>query len=403
MRPPSFSLKQTRRLALQSQGLLRTDSFGKGRPGTLQAIRQLGYVQIDTISVVQRAHLHILRSRVSNFQQEMLDELLSVDRSIFEYWSHAAAYLPMEDYRFSLPRKQEMQAHASSWYQRDVKVMARVLDRIRAEGPLQSKDFAPPPGHKSGPWWDWKPAKKALEMLFHEGKLMIATRKGFQKVYDLPERVLPSHISTTAPDTAAFARHLCERVVQAHGFATAAEIAYLRKGMRKPVEEALQQLTEEKVLVPVTIENNPGEVYYAFPETVTQPTPRLGKRRVWLLSPFDNSVIQRKRLTQLYDFDFQIECYVPAPKRQYGYYSLPILFGDQFVGRLDPKADRKTGTLFIRKLWLEPTFRDLDALLEPLVAALQELALAYDSQRIEIEWIDGGSWGEEVCSRVSGA
>jgi uncharacterized protein YcaQ len=399
----SISPRQARRIALQAQHLLRPDAFGKGKQAVLQTIQQLGYIQIDTISVVQRAHLHILRSRVSNFKQEMLDELQSEDRSIFEYWSHAAAYLPMEDYRYSLPRKEAMKSVKNQWFRRDPKVMDLVLRRIQAEGPLQSKDFATPPGLKAGPWWDWKPTKKALEILFQQGELMIATRKGFQKVYDLPERVLPPETDTSYPSESEMARHLILRTLKAHAFASSTEIVYLRKGLRKTVEKVLQQMHEAGEIVSVQIHKHNHGPYFAFSHTLEQADIRLGKRRVFLLSPFDNAVIQRKRLENLFAFQYQIECYVPAPKRQYGYYSLPILFGDQFVGRLDPKADRKSRKLLIRKLWLEPGFREKDALLRPLAKALHQLAEANACKEVGIEWCSDPAWGErlrrELCSK----
>ncbi|MEL6843350.1 MAG: crosslink repair DNA glycosylase YcaQ family protein, partial [Bacteroidota bacterium] len=239
-----LSQKHARRLALQAQGLLKPAPFGRGKAAVQRAIDQLSYVQIDTISVIERAHLHVLRSRVPNFKAEMLDSLVSQERTTFEYWSHAAAYLPMADYRYSLPRKKSLKDKETHWFKQESAVTDQVLRRIQAEGPLRSKDFAAPK-HKGGEWWDWKPAKKALEQLFHEGDLMIAERRGFQKVYDLPERVLPDWVDTSFPTESEMARHLIERSVQNRAFASLTEIGYLRKGYRSLIKAELAAMCEE--------------------------------------------------------------------------------------------------------------------------------------------------------------
>lgn len=384
MSTQQLSQKHARRLALQAQGLLKPAPFGRGKAAVQRAIDQLSYVQIDTISVIERAHLHVLRSRVPNFKPEMLDTLVSEDRTTFEYWSHAAAYLPMADYRYSLPRKKSLKDKETHWFKQESAVTDQVLRRIQAEGPLRSKDFAAPK-HKGGEWWDWKPAKKALEQLFHEGDLMIAERRGFQKVYDLPERVLPDWVDTSFPTESEMARHLIERSVQNRAFASLKEIGYLRKGYRSLIKAELAAMCEEGLLERFRIDGASDD-YYALRATLEQSVPRIGKKRALLLSPFDNMIIQRKRLEMLFDFAYQIECYVPGPKRKYGYFVLPILYGDEMVGRLDPKADRKSRTLFIRKLWMEPQKIEIEPLGAALAVSLRELANFNDCREIVIEW-----------------
>ncbi|MEO0470567.1 MAG: crosslink repair DNA glycosylase YcaQ family protein [Bacteroidota bacterium] len=350
-----LSKRDARRLTLLHQGLLRKATFGRGLAAAQKAIERLSYVQIDTISVIERAHHHVLYSRVENYEPSMLDRLLSQDKGVFEYWSHAAAYLPMRDYRFSLARKRALQSGERHWYKRDPKLMKFVLDRIKAEGPLQSKDFAKPPDFDSSGMWNWKPAKVALEQLFMEGKLMIAERKGFQKVFDIPERVLPSDVDTAYPSEAEFARYLIRRGLEAHGFLSQKEIGYLRKGyMLTQLSQSLQLMLAEGELVEIEVEGLAKEKYVAFPDLLNKLPLKLGRKQLHLLSPFDNLVIQRKRLEHLFDYSYQIECYVPAPKRQYGYFSLPILWGDEMVGRMDPKVDRKTRTFMVKSFWLEP-------------------------------------------------
>jgi uncharacterized protein YcaQ len=193
-----ISIARAQKLALHGQGLDGPWKLPAGKEGVAQTIERLGYVQIDTISVVERAHHHTLWSRRSDYGPGMLHELLAADRRVFEYWTHAASYLPMRDYRYYAGR---MRSFASSDRARQfladhAKLVREVLRRIRAEGALASADFAAPDGRKRGPWWDWKPAKAALETLFSMGELMVSRRRNFQRVYDLTERVLPAGIET---------------------------------------------------------------------------------------------------------------------------------------------------------------------------------------------------------------
>ncbi|MFB2781406.1 winged helix-turn-helix domain-containing protein [Shewanella mangrovisoli] len=341
-----FSSCEWLQLNMQQQGLLQPHA------SVSELISRLGYVQIDSINVVERAHHHVLYSRMPQYQTQMLDTAL-VQGEIFEYWSHAAAYLPIADYRFSLQRKQLLQNGGKHWFEPDDKVMQEVRARIRAEGPLKASDFEHTEG-KNGAWWDWKPAKKALEQLFMRGELMVVRREKFQKCYDLTERVLPSHINTQAPGESEFARHLIERYLDAHAFGSAAQMAYLRKGIKAHVSEQLTAMLSQGELASFKAE---GQWYFYRPELqITAVIPN----RVWLLNPFDNLLIQRQRLKQWFDFDYQIEVYVPAEKRQYGYYSLAILWRDRFVGRVDVKAERQSGLLLLQQLTLEAGFDGMD-------------------------------------------
>jgi len=190
-------LGKLRRIALNQQGLLKNDSFGRGKAATLRAIEHLGYVQIDTISVVERAHHHVLWSRVSNYQPKFLDRLVR-QRNLFEYWYHAAAWLPMRDFRFALPRMAQTNGERNWFKSSERKLIGHILKRVREEGPLRARDFEDTRKGKKQ-WWDWKPAKQALEQLFMQGELMVSGRQGFQKVYDLRERVLPDWVDTRQP------------------------------------------------------------------------------------------------------------------------------------------------------------------------------------------------------------
>ena len=334
-----------RRIALNQQGLLRANYFGRGKQATLRAIERLGYVQIDTISVVERAHHHVLWSRVPNYRAKFLAQLVS-ERKVFEYWFHAASWLPMSDYRFALPRMSQMNGERSWFKNCDQKLVRRILKRVESEGPLRARDFADA-RHSSKGWWEWKPAKQALEQLFMQGQLMVCARQGFQKVYDLPERVLPEWVNTSPPGVEEYASHLIQRTLQAHGFANLKSMTYLRKGkgLRDAIKQQLSLGLENRSLTMVDLGAN--SIVYIDPELLETRAPR-SYAQPRILSPFDNAIIQRHRGREVFAFDFQIECYLPGPKRQYGYFCLPIMYRDRFVGRIDCKAHRKAKLLEVK-------------------------------------------------------
>nr|WP_237584106.1 crosslink repair DNA glycosylase YcaQ family protein [Photobacterium halotolerans] len=366
-------LARLRRLALAAQGLLQAQPYGRGLAGARKAINHLGYVQIDTISVVERAHHHVFHARVPNFRPDMTHQLL-LDGDIFEYWTHAAAFIPIEDFRFSLPYKHAIQSGQTHWYkERDSKLMTELLARIRAEGPIRSRDVETNSGKRAG-WWDWKPAKKALEQLYMEGELMVSNREGFQKTYDLTERVLPSHVNTYMPSLAEFAAHLLDQQLRCHGFVSLKGLTYLRRNndLRKAVKALVEEKLARQDLEQVRVSS--GEVFVLETGALERPIPRLNNRML-ILSPFDNSVIQRDRLKALFDYDYQIECYVPEAKRKYGYFCLPLLYRGEFIGRMDCKAHRKIGHLEIKSLHIENHRFDEDQLIAAFAAAVAQFCV----------------------------
>ena len=368
-------LQRLRRIALDAQGLLQAQTFGRGLAGARKAINHIGYVQLDTISVVERAHHHVLHSRVPGFKPAMLNQLL-LDRDIFEYWSHAAAFLPITDFRFSLPYKNAIKGGQIHWYKtRDQKLMDKLLERIRTDGPLRSRDVEARATKQAG-WWDWKPAKQALEQLYMEGDLMVSDRESFQKTYDLTERVLPSYVDSSTPGTEEFAEHLADQQLRCHGLVSLKGLTYLRRSsaLRQAVKTLVDQRLDQGMLEQVRVSG--GEIFVMPAGALEQTLPR-ASNRMKILSPFDNSVIQRDRLKSLFQYDYQIECYVPAAKRQYGYFSLPLLFRDEFIGRMDCKAHRKTRHFEIKSLYLEPKYLELrsfdeDIVIDAFVAAIAE-------------------------------
>ena len=344
-------LARLRRLALAAQGLLKAQPYGSGLAGARKAINHLGYVQIDTISVVERAHHHVFHSRVPKFKPAMTNQML-LDGDIFEYWTHAAAFLPMADFRFSLPYKHAIKSGKTHWHRtRDKKLMVELLARIRTDGPIRSRDVETNIRKRAG-WWDWKPAKKALEQMYMEGDLMVSDREGFQKTYDLTERVLPAGVNSKMPSMEEFAAHIVDQQLRCHGFASLKGLTYQRRSteLRIAVKTLVNERLAQRALEQVQVSS--GEVFILETGALERPLPRLNNRML-ILSPFDNSVIQRERLKTLFHYDYQIECYVPAAKRQYGYFSLPLLYRDEFIGRMDCKAHRKIRHLEIKSLHLE--------------------------------------------------
>lgn len=352
----SLTPQHARKLVLLSQRVPPAKQPGSATTATLSAIEHLGYIQIDTISVIERAHHHTLWSRNPRYKTTQLQQLIT-DKHVFEYWSHAAAYLPMRDFRFSLPRKQAIRSgQQNHWGERDEKLMRAVLNRIRNEGPLMARDFVYE-GKKVREWQS-KPAKRALEYLFMQGDLMVPRRENFHKVYDLTERVLPEGTDTTVPDQEEYARHLITRYLLANGLGQLAEIAYLLKGTKALVSATVQDMTSNGELLQVDVGTNR---YYALPASLELLGRPLSRNTLKILSPFDNLLIQRKRMQSLFDFDYQIECYVPQKKRQYGYFSLPVLWRGKLLARMDCKAERGESLLHIHHLALEPGLPETEA------------------------------------------
>jgi uncharacterized protein YcaQ len=342
--PLTLSKKEARKIILAAQGFAKINPYGSGASSVGKAVQHLGYVQIDTISVVERAHHHVLWSRVPGYNPEWLHQAQVKTRSVFEYWSHAAAYLPMQDFRFSIPVMEAFRSKKDRWPKSQQKEMNHILDRIRGEGPVMSRHFNS--DHKGGTWWDWKPEKWALQRLYQEGLLMVSHRDGFQRVYDLPENIIPSHINISSPDWREYYSYLVLNTLRAQGIASRNELIHLRHIDHGKFNQVMEELIEEKKIVPVKIEDL--KMMYALPSYLQQSI-RLSNR-ISILSPFDNLIIWRNRLSAIFEFDYTLECYIPAHKRVYGYFCLPVMIKDNFIGRIDVKAERNTGVLLVKKV-----------------------------------------------------
>lgn len=384
-----LSIPAVRRLALSCQGLDGQWPLPPGHEGAAQVIERLGYVQIDTIAVVQRAHHHVFWARQPEYTPHILHELLAHDRRVFEGWTHAASYLPLRDYRYYLPRMCARRAHAQEWLHEHQQLVEGVLDRIRAEGPLGAADFEAPEGFARGAWWSWKPAKQALETLLDGGDLMVAERRNFQRIYDLTERVLPGWVDTTEPSQAEWARFQVRQMAGTLGVVSMREILW-RRGDRQALSKAVDELVDSGEMVPIEVDGWPEQPCYALAERLNRaamPGVQDGAL-LHILSPFDNLVILRHWLDALFGFKYRIECYTPAAKRQYGYFALPILWGDQFIGQIDTKADRKTQTLIVRQLTFEPPPVDDGRVLPALAQKLWAFAEFNDCVQIVVERVE---------------
>nr|MBN2276195.1 YcaQ family DNA glycosylase [candidate division Zixibacteria bacterium] len=403
---PEIPLSIARRMALRAQLFGNNSRLPKGKEGVARIVDKLGYIQIDTIAVIERAHHHTLWTRFHEYTPAMLHDLQAVDRRIFEYWGHAASYLPISDYRFYIPRMHRFVNPGNSWEKERLKkyghLMKPILERIRSEGPLGSRDFAST-GKKRGTWWDWRPAKTALEMLFWRGELMITERRNFSRIYDLTERVLPEQVDTRVPETDELGRFLVRRALDAFGVARLEEICdHLHAAPRETIAQALKQLLDSGEVTGVQIAEDQKVTYYAHTEYLERSGRlRKSKPRLHILSPFDNLIIQRHRTNRLFGFDYSLECYLPAHKRKYGYFVLPILWNENLVARLDVKADRKNQRLILNSLQFEPSFKSFNEMLPALVEKLRRFAAFNNCRDICIKNVSPAKFKREIAGLMT--
>ncbi len=372
-----------RRIALQKQGMGK-EPFGTGTDGVENAINFLGYIQIDTLNVIERAHHHTLWNRVEDYQSSDLDKLLA-QRKIFEHWHHALSNLPIADYRFAIPFMQRIRSGDTPYYKnRDPKLMRSVLERIKCDGPLRLRDFKEetPSVAKKGAW-NSRPIKRALEILFLQGDLMVSKREKMERVYDLPGNILPSHIPTKCPTEKEVANYLIETTLRANGFSTLKYILHGKStaSLKKQVQKILDLKVKSGEID--CYETGFMPLVYSQREIAEQIS-SFPLDRVRFLSPFDNAIINRERAEDLFDFSYRLECYTPAAKRKYGYFCLPILFGDRLVGRVDCKAERKNRVLNLLHIHFEKNIHDQEAFFSALASEVHKFAKFNQCQNVEI-------------------
>ncbi len=385
--PPTLSIPAARALHLAAQGLLQPGRKKATKNDVLATIRAMGVLQIDTIHVVARSPYLVLWSRLGDYQQAWLDQLLA-DGALFEYWAHEASFVPIEDY--GLYRHRMIDPGSMGWKYSEKWISERraevdaVLEHIRANGPTRSVDFARTDG-QSGGWWEWKPEKRSLEVLFTAGALMIARRHNFQRVYDLAERVLPSWDDSQLRPMAETQRSLVLKSVKALGVAKAGWIGdYFRTKVPRLDPESL---VDEGALLKARVDGW-AESVYLHPDHLTlahsAAAGDLKPSVTTVLSPFDPVVWDRRRALELFDFDYRLECYTPSEKRRYGYFTLPILRRGALVGRVDAKAHRRDGVFEVKALELEAGVRVSERFTRDVAGALMRCARWHACARVSV-------------------
>ena len=380
-----LTLDDARALMLAAQGLLEHPQQPATKHDVLATIRRMGVLQIDSINIIARSPYLVLWSRLGAYDPRWLDELLS-EGQLFEYWSHAASFLPIEEYPLYRRRMLERAERASSWLGEHHELAARLLKTIREGEAVRSATFRRADG-RVGTWWDWKPEKIALEYLFDTGDLMVARRENFQRLYDVRERVLPSWDAAPLLSADDVRRTHILQTVRALGVTPARWVAdYFRIPKRKIATE-MAHLAHEGALVEVAVEGwtVPAYVHPGNRDLMARASRgALVPSLTTLLSPFDPLVWDRARTQEVWNFHYRIEVYTPAAKRQYGYYTLPILHRGALVGRLDPKAHRSEGVFEVRALHFERGVVVTDEMLQALANALRACAVWHNTPDIRI-------------------
>ncbi|NNG22050.1 winged helix-turn-helix domain-containing protein [Telluria aromaticivorans] len=387
MNPISLSPGAARALHLAAQDMLAPRRRRAAKADVLAAIRRMGMLQIDTISVVARSPYLVLWSRLGDYQPAWLDELLA-EGSLFEYWAHEACFLPIEDYGLYRHRMLDPEAmgwkYSATWMRERADQVATLLEHVRANGPVRSSDFERSEGKGAG-WWEWKPEKRSLEVLFTAGQLMIARRHNFQRIYDLAERVHPEWHDSRMPVLGEVRRSFVLQAVRALGVAKASWIPDYHRTRRPHPDPAA--LADEGLLLRARVAGW-DEPVYIHPDHAglaqQAAAGKLAPSLTTLLSPFDPIVWDRRRALELFGFDYRLECYTPAHKRTYGYFTLPILRRGALVGRVDAKAHRKAGEFELRSIVLEPGVRTSDRLVDDLAAAIQACARWHGCPEVRI-------------------
>jgi uncharacterized protein YcaQ len=348
--PPNLTLAEARRIWLSAQGLDQAEPFGGGPEATPKTVAHLGYVQIDTINVIERAHHHILFTRIPDYRRAHLAAAQSAEKSIFEYWTHALSYVPTADYRYFMPEMKRHRAEPVRWYaDADPADLRRLAAQIRREGPISIRDVDNDDDvlvEKNHPWASRKPSKRVLQLGFYNGLFAISARQGMVKTYELADR----HFGWTRPPTPATPRqvaaYMLDRSLRAQGLISAASVMYPKLRFSPEIAGLVDRRVKARRLREVRIEGVP-EPHWVAPETLER---GLGEAEplTRILSPFDPLIIQRRRTAAFFGYDHVFEAYVPKAKRQFGYFTLPVLCGDEVVAALDLKTDRAAGTVLIQ-------------------------------------------------------
>ncbi|WP_374029088.1 winged helix-turn-helix domain-containing protein [Bdellovibrio bacteriovorus] len=350
-----ISKAHARRMWLRAQRLDEKTPFGKGVSATEAAVEHLGYVQIDTIHVIERCHHHILFTRIPAYTRKDLFAAQSKNKSVFEYWTHALSYIPTKDFPFFVNEMKRMQKTPSRWFQSVTKSdYSKVLRMIKKDGALSIRDIEDDVlVEKTHAWASKKPSKRALQLGFYSGKLTISERVGMLKKYELTERHFGWDRFPKAASEKQCTEYLLNRSLRAQGLVTLDSICHLYPSRKPAVKKVIDEKVKKGLLLPVEVAGLEKIFFWATPEALQEDLqPR--DEMTHILSPFDPLVIQRKRLSALFDYDHRFEAYLPKEKRVFGYFALPVLIDDRIVAVMDLKADREEQELLIQKwTWLK--------------------------------------------------
>jgi uncharacterized protein YcaQ len=354
--PYALTNPQARRLWLAAQRLDTAAPFGSGPAATRAAVEHLGYVQIDTINVIERCHHQILYTRIPDYRREDLRQAQSVDKSVFEYWTHALSYVPTRDLRFFRRAMLRDWQRFSRWFTVAPADLRKVVARIRKHGALTIRDIDDDVlTDKDHPWASRKPSKRALQLAFYQGTLTVSQRTGMLKTYELSRR----HFGWERPPPPASEREVIayrlDRALRAQGVVSLDSACFSHAASKPATRRLIETRVRRKELVAVALEGAGKLAHWVRPETLEAVAPMTDAREdVHILSPFDPLVIQRKRLQLFFDYDHLFEAYVPRDKRVLGYFAQPVLVGDAIVAAIDLKADRERGKLLVQKwTWLD--------------------------------------------------
>jgi hypothetical protein len=339
-----------RHLWLCAQRLDTKAPFGEGPRATAAAVEHLGYVQIDTIHVIERCHHHILWNRIPEYRRADLRQAQSVDKSVFEYWTHALSYVPARDFRFFMPAMKVHRREGHKWFGEVAPAnLRKVMRLLKKDGALTIRDIEDDVlVEKVHAWASRKPSKRALQLAFYTGAVTISERNGMLKTYELMER----HFGWDRPPKPASAReitgYLLDRALRAQGLVSLDSICHLDAPSKPAVRRLIEARVRRRELVPVALEGAGKQEHWALPETL-QTAGAVSAELVHILSPFDPLIIQRKRTQLFFDYEHRFEAYVPKEKRRFGYFALPVLVGDDIVAALDLKTDRQERKLLLQK------------------------------------------------------
>jgi uncharacterized protein YcaQ len=408
-----YDLSAARAVALSAQGLIDPYSRPASKKDITQLVRRLGGVQIDTLQVVQRSQNLVLWSRLGEYDPVDFEELIyhPEDRLLFEGWKHAASIIPIEDYRYQMPHMRHVEENPAAMSRRwlaepgSKELLQHVRQRITKEGALRAADFEYR-GPKRGSWWDWKPAKNALEHLFAWGELMISNRINFQRVYDLRQRVLPDWVDEDEPTAEERDRYWLRQGIRAMGIcqpAQAADYSYRKRNVSKKM---ITEMIDDGSLVTVNVRVADGSVKQYVVDRADQQLlvkaadGGISPQRTTFLSPFDNLFWARGRDGQFWDFRNVLEAYKPATQRKWGYFNMPILHHDSLVGRIDPKIDRKNRRLILKAIYLEDGIEIEEQLLGEVTETLKSFMQFHQALDLEILNSQPAEFGAGISARM---